>query len=89
MVRNLQKRLEILFPVIDPKRRERLIENLRTFFADNVKARRLTPDGNYEPVPRRGPKVRAQERFYHDAVEAVRAARQTELQFRPMTRPKG
>jgi len=89
MVRNLQKRLEILFPVVDPDRRRRLIEILRTYFADNMKARRLTPEGTYEAVARRGPRVRAQEKFYHEAVEAVRAARQTELQFRPMTRPKG
>jgi len=89
MVRNLQTRLEILFPLIDADRRRRVIEILRTFFRDNVKARRLRPDGSYEPVPRRGPRVRAQEKFYHDAVEAVRAARQTERQFRPMTRPKG
>ena len=87
MLRNLEKRLETMFPVIDPERRRRLIDVLETYFADNVQARRLKPDGTYEPVPRRGPRVRAQAKFYHDAVDAVRTAEQTELQFRPMTRP--
>jgi len=88
MVRNLEKRLETMFPVVDPERRRRLIDVLETYFADNVQARRLNSEGTYEPVPVRGPRVRAQEKLYHDAVEAVKAVEQTELQFRPMTRPK-
>ena len=57
------KRLEILFPVDDADLRRRLIDMLNTFFADNVKARRLLPDGTYEPVERAGPRVRAQAMF--------------------------
>ena len=37
MLRNLSKRLELLFPVIDPQHRRRLIDALETYFADNVK----------------------------------------------------
>ncbi len=87
MQRNLIDRLEILFPIIDANLRRRLADILETFFADNVKARVLLPDGTWQPVPRKGPPVRAQERFYKDAVEAVRAAEQTALQFRPLKRP--
>ena len=87
MKRNLSKRLELLFPVIDPNHRRRLIEALDTFFADNVKAWKLLSDGAYERVPRDGPKVRAQQRFYKDAVEAVRDAARAAPQFRPLTRP--
>jgi polyphosphate kinase len=55
MTRNLDRRVEILFPVESP----RLIRHLRdevlaTYLADNVKARRLLPDGAYErlgPAP--------------------------------------
>ena len=50
MQRNLSKRLELLFPVIDPNHRRRLIEVLQTYFADNVKAWRLLGDGRYERV---------------------------------------
>ena len=50
MQRNLSKRLELLFPVIDPKQRRRLIEALDVYFADNVKAWRLLSDGAYQRV---------------------------------------
>jgi polyphosphate kinase len=50
MTRNLDYRVEVLFPVED----ERLIRHLRdevlaTYLADNVKARWLRADGNYAP----------------------------------------
>ena len=51
MRRNLSKRLELLFPVIDPNRRRRLIEALKVYFADNVKAWRLSSDGTYGGLP--------------------------------------
>jgi polyphosphate kinase len=86
MTRNLDKRLELLVPVKEANLRRRLVGILDTFFADNVKARRLLPDGTYEPVPREGPPLRAQEKLYADAVEAARAARPTP-RFRPLTRP--
>ena len=88
MRRNLIKRLEILFPVLDANLRQRLIDVLKTFFADNVKARQLLSDGTYEPVARKGKKIRAQERFYKDAVKLVRSSEQAAMQFRPLTRPK-
>jgi len=86
MVRNLDYRLELLFPVTQKDLQARLVNVLNTFFADNVKARRLGPDGLYKPVSRKGPPVRAQERFYSEAVEAARV-RQPVQEFRPMMRP--
>ena len=88
MRRNLSKRLELLFPVTDPGHRRRLIDALRTYFADNVKAWRLLSDGTYERVARKGPRVRAQQKFYREAVAAVRDAAHAAPQFRPLTRPK-
>jgi len=88
MRRNLVKRLEILFPVIDANLRRRIIEMLHTYFADNVKARQLLSNGSYEAVSRQTPRVRAQSKFYKDAVSAVELAQQTSQQFRPLTRPK-
>ncbi len=88
MRRNLDKRLEILFPVTDRRLRRRLVNILKTFFADNVKARLMLPDGTYERAARRGKAVRAQEKFYTDAVAAARAAEKSTIQFRPMTRPE-
>jgi polyphosphate kinase len=88
MVRNLEKRVEILFPVVAPELVRRLIAMLKTFFQDNVKARLLLSDGTYEKVPAGEPRVRAQERFYREALEAVRNAEHSEFRFRPLTAPK-
>ena len=88
MKRNLSQRLELLFPVGDPSHRRRLIDALRTYFADNVKAWRLLSDGTYERVPGKGRRVRAQLKFHRDAVAAVRDAAHAAPQFRPLTRPR-
>ena len=88
MRRNLDRRLEIIFPVTASPLRRRLIGILQTCFADNVKARRLLPDGTYEPVRRRGAAVRAQEKFYKEAVEAARSAEPSTVRFRPLKAPK-
>ena len=88
MRRNLLKRLEIMFPVLDGNFKKRLIDVLNTCFADNVKARRLLTDGTYVPVESIGPRVRAQAKFHKDAVDAVHLAGQTALQFRPLKSPK-
>jgi polyphosphate kinase len=88
MQRNLSKRLELLFPVIDSGHRRRLIDLLETCFADNVKAWRLRSDGVYERAARKGSRVRAQQKFYKAAVEAVRDASHAAPRFRPLTRPK-
>ena len=87
MGRNLDRRLEVIFPVVNPPLRARLVGILQTCFADNVKARRLLPDGTYQRAKSKGPAVRAQETFYKEAVEAVRSATQAPTQFRPLTRP--
>lgn len=48
MNRNLDRRVEVLFPIEDPKLRERIVgEILEPALADNVKMRWLQPDGTY------------------------------------------
>jgi polyphosphate kinase len=88
MGRNLDRRLEILFPIQDPKQRRRLVATLKTYFDDNVKARKLMPNGAYVPVQRPGKRVRAQEKLYRQAVEATRANPAALMRFRPITRPE-
>jgi polyphosphate kinase len=88
MRRNLKRRMEILFPVLNPILRRRLMDILHTYFSDNVKARVLGSDGVYKPVSRDGPKLRAQEKFYRDILGEVRSAETTATQFQPLTRPK-
>ena len=88
MERNLDKRLEIIFPITAPDLRNRLISMLEVYFADNVKARRLRSDGAYVPVGSGTTRVRAQQHLYRDAVAAAQVPAATALQFRPMTAPE-
>lgn len=53
MPRNLLARVEVLFPVRDPEMMENIRDRiLKIHLADNVKARRLSPDGTYHLVQR-------------------------------------
>ena len=45
MPRNLDRRVEILFPVEDEKLKARICHILEVQLADNVKAQYLRPDG--------------------------------------------
>jgi polyphosphate kinase len=67
MPRNFRRRVEILFPIEDPRLQSRLIDGiLGVALIDNVKARELQPDGTYRRVapPRPGePSIRSQVEF--------------------------
>ena len=54
MPRNLDRRVEIVFPVEDEEIRQELLHILELEFADNVKAHILQPDGTYEKQDKRG-----------------------------------
>jgi polyphosphate kinase len=47
MPRNLDKRIELLFPLESPEGRQKALLALDAIFQDNVKGRRLQPDGTY------------------------------------------
>lgn len=75
MPRNLERRVEILFPVEEPALKEELLHILNVQLADTVKASVLQPDGSYVKVDRRGRKsVCAQEQFVLEADEKAKAA---------------
>ena len=51
MQRNLDRRVELVTPIEDPRLKKRLKEDiLDVCLRDNVKARVLLPDGTYERV---------------------------------------
>jgi polyphosphate kinase len=51
MPRNINRRVEVLFPVQDARLVQYIREEvLDTYLSDNVKARRMLPDGSYERV---------------------------------------
>ena len=87
MPRNLDRRVEIVFPVLDEKLKEKAIHILQVQLDDNVKAHVLQPDGSYAKIDRRGKSpVCAQEQFCQEAKAAVpkQAHRYQERVFIPM-----
>jgi polyphosphate kinase len=87
MPRNLDRRVELVVPVIDPQQRARLGRILDTLLADNVKGRELRPDGVFVRREGRRKPVRAQESFWMEARErAQRPPDPEEGAFRPIRR---
>jgi polyphosphate kinase len=78
MPRNLDRRIELLVPIRQPACKQRLIEVLETYLKDNTNCWQLQANGSYvRRSPETGQKVlRAQERLYRAASDAVRTAEQ-------------
>jgi polyphosphate kinase len=71
MPRNLDRRVEAVVPVTNPKLRERLSEILEISLADDVLAWELGPDGTWQRVPTiRG--LNSHKRFQELALESAR-----------------
>ncbi|MCY3731289.1 MAG: RNA degradosome polyphosphate kinase, partial [Rhodospirillaceae bacterium] len=47
MDRNLYRRIEVMFPILDPALKRRVIADLQTYLADNTEAWELNADGTY------------------------------------------
>ncbi|MNE79140.1 Polyphosphate kinase [compost metagenome] len=60
MTRNLTRRVELMCPVKRKETRETLIEILSLSLSDNVKAKKLVPNGKYEPITNELPSCRSQ-----------------------------
>lgn len=76
MTRNLDRRVEIVFPVMDESIKLRLYNDLLVNqLKDNVKARRMRADGSYERVRMEGERMRSQELFLRTAREAAEERR--------------
>jgi len=63
MLRNLDRRIELMFPILDKRLHPQLWDFLQLQLAENVKARVLKPDGSRVPLPKGAPRVRSQERL--------------------------
>ena len=72
MPRNFQRRVEMMFPVIEPALKRRILNFiLPTLLADNVKTREMSPDGKYHRVARdpAAPAIRSQVLFLQEAMD--------------------
>ena len=73
MPRNLDRRVEIMFPVEDERLTAQLDHYLEVQMEDNVKAHYMQPDGSYEKPDRRGKQaVCAQEVLCEEAEQAAK-----------------
>ena len=76
MPRNLDRRVELMFPVLEEAHRERIIAILTDAFRDTSSSRVLGPDDGYTPVLPQGDEkpFRSQEFFQEQARAAVQTA---------------
>ena len=83
MPRNLERRVEILFPILNPELKEQVWHVLEVQLNDTQKAQELKPDGNYEKVDRRGKELyNAQEEFCKEYIALASKKRKLDKQAR-------
>ena len=73
MPRNLERRIEVAFPIEDQDLKQEVIEILDITLSDTVKLRVQQLDGTYEKVDRRGKEAVRSQLFFHE-----RACKKTE-----------
>lgn len=83
MGRNLDRRLELLFPIAQPNLKQRLYDILTAYFSDTSNAWRLRADGVYEPKTSDEPPARSQQQFYEQAA-GVATLQKAQFRFRPI-----
>jgi polyphosphate kinase len=91
MPRNLNRRVELLFPVEDPDCRARVMEVLEVELADTIRASFMNTDGSYSKLDLRGKaKIDSQQRLIELADEAAaqRNASEDNIEFTPAESPK-
>lgn len=76
MERNFFRRIEIIFPVLEPKLKRRVLrEGLKPYLADNCQAWEMTGNGEYRIKPTRRARICAQELLQSDmGVGAINVA---------------
>jgi len=80
MPRNLERRVEILFPVDRLELKEKLLHILQNQLNDTVKSSVLQPDGSYTRVDKRGKGAfNSQDAFCAEAIEEAKVLREESL----------
>ncbi len=79
MNRNLDRRVEVAFPVDSPELQKKVMDILDITLRDNVKARIQQPDGSYRHIDKRGKEImQSQNEFYRIACEEYKKFREEE-----------
>ena len=91
MPRNLNRRVELLFPIEDPDCRTRVKEVLDVELADTVRAHFLSPDGSYHKLDLRGKEKLDSQQKLIDLADAAVAERHKSIdkhEFIPEESPR-
>lgn len=88
MSRNLDRRIELLFPLEHPEHLSYVKAVLESQLRDNVKARELQPDGTYTRVKARGPALDSQLHI-HDLTKSWTAEQRALVPRRFVALPRG
>jgi polyphosphate kinase len=86
MPRNLNERVELLFPVDQDKHIQRIKQALAIMLADNQKAHIMKSNGTYRRVPKRGKSVNSQVEFCKLAQETRVESNLIEHRLQPLYR---
>jgi len=88
MGRNLDKRIELMFPIESQAARRKVLDILNVLFRDNVKARRLGSDGVWR-VPDRpaGTEPFEAQTYLYEQAERLASA-DVGVTFEPLTLPR-
>ena len=79
MPRNLDRRVELVFPIEEEDLKQRAFETLDTFLQDNTNARMMLPDTTYKHVDRRGKTAfSCQLTFYRRAQDRLKELQRVE-----------
>jgi polyphosphate kinase len=89
MPRNLDRRVELMIPILDKEARRQVLKILKGYFKDNQKASCLRSDGTYARVEKGKSPFRSQEELYQQACEAARCKEQTRPTVLEPYRAKG
>ena len=77
MPRNLERRVEIMFPVEEEALKQKVMHLLQVQLDDTMKARVLKADGTYERIDKRGKEsICAQEQFCQEAMQAGKSMKE-------------
>lgn len=77
MSRNLNRRIEVLFPIEDDAIKRSIYDALMVMLSDNVKARMMNSDGTYSRIDKRGKELINSQNYFCD--QAIERANQSIL----------